>query len=133
MRVADALDCLPVLAVDLREGTVILSSVLELSRVATSASECDWLEASRGLTVLEFGAGWCGYCVGAQPAIEHALAAHGDVRHIKVSDGRGKPLGRSFRVKLWPTLVVLRDGEEIARVVRELDRGGQPDPPLPSA
>jgi thioredoxin 1 len=76
------------------------------------------VDALAGLTVLEFGAGWCGYCIGAQPAIEQALSAHGDLRHIKVSDGKGKPLGRSFRVKLWPTLVVLRDGREVARVVR---------------
>ena len=40
------------------------------------------------------------------------------VRHIKIEDGSGRPLGRSFRVKLWPTLVFLRDGVELARVVR---------------
>jgi thioredoxin 1 len=40
------------------------------------------------------------------------------VRHIWVEDGRGKPLGRSFGVKLWPTLVVMHDGSEVARVVR---------------
>ena len=71
-----------------------------------------------GTTVLEFGADWCGYCVGAQPAIQQALADHDAIRHIKVSDGKGRPLGRSYRVKLWPTLVVLRDGQEVARVVR---------------
>jgi thioredoxin 1 len=76
------------------------------------------VESLRGTTVLEFGTGWCGYCVGAQAVIEQALSPHDDVRHIKVSDGKGKPLGRSFRVTLWPTLVVLRDGREIARVVR---------------
>jgi thioredoxin 1 len=76
------------------------------------------VEALAGLTVLEFGAGWCGWCQGAQPATERALSEHREIRHIKVSDGKGKPLGRSFRVKLWPTLVVLRDGLEVARVVR---------------
>ena len=77
------------------------------------------VDAWPGLTVLEFGTGWCGYCTAAQPLIEHALGAHaGELRHVKVSDGKGKPLGRSFRVTLWPTLVVLRDGAEIARVVR---------------
>ena len=40
------------------------------------------------------------------------------MRHIKIEDGSGRPLGRSFRVKLWPTLVFLRDGVEVARVVR---------------
>jgi thioredoxin 1 len=78
----------------------------------------DEVGALAGTTVLEFGAGWCGYCLGAQPAIEQALAARDDIRHVKISDGKGKPLGRAFRVKLWPTLVVLRDGQEVARVVR---------------
>lgn len=74
-----------------------------------------------GVTVLEFGASWCGYCRGAQPAIESALSDYPDVRHVKVGDGPGKPLGRSFRVKLWPTLVILKDGTEVARVVRPED------------
>ena len=69
-----------------------------------------------------FGTDWCGFCSGAQPAIEAALAAHPDLRHIKVEDGSGRPLGRSFRIKLWPTLVLLRDGEEVARVVRPSSR-----------
>jgi thioredoxin 1 len=43
---------------------------------------------------------------------------HPAVRHIKVEDGKGKPLGRSFRVKLWPTLVYLDGGVEKGRVVR---------------
>ena len=71
-----------------------------------------------GPAVLEFGASWCGYCKGAQPAIRDALADQPEVRHVKVGDGPGRPLGRSYRVKLWPTLVFLKDGREVARVVR---------------
>ena len=69
-------------------------------------------------TVLEFGASWCGYCQAAQPDIATALSRHPGVRHIKIEDGKGKPLGRSFRVKLWPTLVYVQAGTERARVVR---------------
>lgn len=71
----------------------------------------------RGAAVLEFGAPWCGHCQRAQPLIEQALKDL-DVPHLKVEDGPGRPLGRSYRVKLWPTLVFLRDGQELARVVR---------------
>ena len=70
--------------------------------------------------MIEFGAPWCGHCIAAQPPLEAALARHPDVRHLKIEDGRGRPLGRSFRIKLWPTLVLLRDGEELARVVRPM-------------
>ncbi len=41
-----------------------------------------------------------------------------EIRHVKVEDGPGRPLGRSFQVKLWPSLVFLRDG----KVVRQLAR-----------
>ena len=74
-----------------------------------------------GSAVLEFGTSWCGYCMAAQAPIAEAMDAHPDVQHIKVEDGKGQPLGRSFRVKLWPTLVFLRDGREVARLVRPTD------------
>lgn len=71
-----------------------------------------------GATLLEFGSPWCGYCRAAQPLIASALAEHAGVRHIKIADASGRRLGRSFAVKVWPTLILLLDGEEIARVVR---------------
>jgi len=79
------------------------------------------VDALPGATVLEFGANWCGICQAAQPHIAEALAAHAPLRHLKIEDGRGRPLGRSFGVKLWPTLVMLQDGREVARVVRPVD------------
>ena len=79
------------------------------------------VEGMAGPAVLEFGNAWCGYCARAQPLIAAAFESHPDVRHIKVADASGKRLGRSFGVKLWPTLVFLRDGSEIARLVRPAD------------
>jgi thioredoxin 1 len=72
-------------------------------------------------TVLEFGTSWCGYCQAAQADIASVMKNHPTVRHIKVEDGRGRPLGRSFRVKLWPTLIYLEKGVEKGRVVRPED------------
>lgn len=71
--------------------------------------------------VVEFGAPWCGFCRAAQPLIEQAFAGHPQVRHIKIEDGPGRRLGRSFRVKLWPTLIFLRHGQEVERLVRPSD------------
>jgi len=45
------------------------------------------------------------------------------VRHLKIADASGRRLGRSYRVKLWPTLVVLDGGKEVARVVRPVEAG----------
>jgi thioredoxin 1 len=74
-----------------------------------------------GPALVEFGSPWCGYCRAAQPLIAEALAEHPGVRHFKIADAGGKRLGRSFGVKLWPTLVFLRDGKELARLVRPRD------------
>ncbi len=75
-------------------------------------------QALPGATVLEFGTNWCSWCQGAQPAIAQALQDQAGLRHLKIEDGKGRPLGRAYGVKLWPTLIFLKDGHEVARVVR---------------
>ena len=79
------------------------------------------IEQLSGSVLLEFGAEWCGYCRAAQPLIQSALAEHRDVRHIKIEDGKGKRLGRQFGVKLWPSLIFVKNGKEIGRLVRPHD------------
>ncbi len=76
------------------------------------------VDAIPGSVVVDFGTSWCSHCQAAQPAIATAMAAHRQVRRIKIEDGKGRLLGRSFGVKLWPTLIFLRDGKEVARLVR---------------
>jgi thioredoxin 1 len=73
-----------------------------------------------GDAVLEFGAPWCGHCQAASSAIKEVVTEHAGLSHIKIYDGKGKPLGRAFKVKLWPTLILLRDGNEVARLMRPL-------------
>jgi thioredoxin 1 len=76
------------------------------------------IDAAPGLVLLEFGTDWCPICRALQPYVRELVGRHPQVRHLKVEDGPGRPLGRSFRVKLWPNLVFLKDGA----VVRQLAR-----------
>ncbi len=75
-----------------------------------------------GATVLDFGTNWCGYCQTAEPIVDALMAERVNLTHIKVEDGKGRPLGRSYSIKQWPTLVFLANGQEIARIVRPTDK-----------
>lgn len=87
-----------------------MSQELDISRAS--------IEQSEGLLIIEFGAAWCGHCQAAQAIIVKALINYPEVRHIKIEDGKGKPLGRSYKIKLWPTLVFINNGIELAKLVR---------------
>jgi len=76
------------------------------------------LDASPGDLLLQFGVDGCGNCQRAEPGIAEALKAFPSLHHLRVEDGAGRPLGRTFRVRLWPTLVLLRNGQEVDRLVR---------------
>ena len=96
----------------------MVAATASYSVTAPSRAE---VAAFSGPAVLEFGTSWCGFCRAAQPLIAEAFAAHPDLRHFKIEDGQGRLLGRSFGVKLWPTLIFLDNGKEVSRLVRPRD------------
>lgn len=88
---------------------------------STTEPEREAVDKMPGLVVLEFGASWCPHCQAMQPLLKSELGRRSQVTHLKIEDGRGRPLGRSFRVKLWPNLVFLRDGVVVAQLARPSD------------
>lgn len=76
------------------------------------------IDALQEATLIEFGAPWCQHCAAAQALLASAFSQHPQVHHLKIEDGPGRKLGRSFQVKLWPTLIFLSQGIEVARLVR---------------
>ena len=78
----------------------------------------DEVDQMPGPVLLEFGASWCPHCQALAPNLAELLARHPTIRHIKIEDGPGRALGRSFRVKVWPNLVFLRDGHIVKQEAR---------------
>lgn len=81
----------------------------------------DEIDSAPGLVLLEFGTDWCPHCQRIQPILQAELAKHPEIRHLKIEDGKGRRLGRSFQVKLWPNLVFLRDGKIVTQLARASD------------
>ena len=86
--------------------------------MANSEPTREAVDSMPGPVLLEFGANWCPHCQAIQPELATLKSSHAEVRHVVVEDGPGLPLGRSFRVKLWPTLVFLNDGKVLKQLVR---------------
>lgn len=76
------------------------------------------IDQLHGATMIEFGTDCCGYCRAAQPIIASTIIDYPRTLHIKIEDGKGRRLGRSYSIKLWPTLIFLKNGTEIKRLVR---------------
>jgi thioredoxin 1 len=74
----------------------------------------------QGPVLLEFGTNWCDYCQAIQPDLAALLQKYPEVRHFRIEDGKGRPLGRTFKVRMWPTLVFMKDGQPIKQVSRPI-------------
>ena len=85
LRVASALDELPVLSRALSNGEVSWSAVRELTRVATLDTETEWLSAARGKTVRQVEKQVAGRTRGARPDDPADPGAMRHVLHFDVS------------------------------------------------
>lgn len=89
-----------------------------MSYESSWAEETADLDYESGVVLLEFGAKWCRHCKAIQEYLESFLEERPEITHYKIGDGKGKPLGRKFNVKLWPNFVLLRDGEVLGQMTR---------------
>jgi thioredoxin 2 len=85
----------------------------------TSAGDDDFGEVVEKATVpvlVDMWATWCGPCRMVSPALEQlATERAGQVKLVKVDVDAAPRLSQRFQVQAVPTLIVLRDGQVIAR------------------
>jgi thioredoxin 2 len=103
-------------------------------RCARCKSKLSWLVDANAETfaaettasvpvVVDFWAAWCGPCRMISPVLEDLAKRHaGDLKVVKVDVDANRELATRFGAQSIPLLVVIRDGQEIDRVVGALPR-----------
>ena len=80
-------------------------------------------EVSRGKTVVDFWAAWCGPCRTVGPVIDALAAERSDVRFGKLNVDENPRTASAFGVQSIPLLVFFRDGKEAGRLVGAVPKG----------
>ncbi len=88
------------------------------SLVHLTASELPAVLATRGVTLLDFTAPWCGPCHALAPILGELAADYAGRVRIAAIDVQDHPTAaQAFRVTSMQTLVLVRDGREVGRIV----------------
>jgi len=92
---------------------------------ATDSSFAGAIETS-SLVLVDLWAPWCGPCRMVAPVLEKLAARYaGRLKVVKVNVDENPTIARTYDASSIPTLVMLRDGQVVGRVV-----GAQPEPAL---
>ncbi|MEG1254321.1 thioredoxin [Clostridium sp.] len=76
------------------------------------------LEAGSGLVLVDFFATWCGPCQRLTPVLEDLQEDfEGKVKFLKSDIDQSRSLARKFSVMSVPTMIVLKDGAPVERMV----------------
>lgn len=73
--------------------------------------------------VVDFWAAWCGPCRMISPVLEQLALSHaGHLKVVKVEVDANPALASRFGAQSIPLLVVMRDGQEVDRIVGAMPR-----------
>ena len=77
----------------------------------------EFKEETKGLTLVDFYADWCGPCRMVAPIVEDLSNTMSDVNFTKVDVDKEQELASLFGVRSIPTLILFKDGVEVERIV----------------
>ncbi|MCF7926009.1 MAG: thioredoxin [Candidatus Izimaplasma sp.] len=67
-----------------------------------------------GKVLVDFYADWCGPCRMLGPVLEEIAGEDHDFQIVKVNVDENQPLAQKFGVRGIPTIMIMKDGEQVA-------------------
>lgn len=72
--------------------------------------------------LVDFYADWCGPCKMLSPIIDEVAQENDDIKVVKVNVDESSDIALEYKVMSIPTLVVIKNGQEVARSIGVIDK-----------
>ena len=94
---------------------------MEILKVNSQNFEEEVLKSEKPVLV-DFYADWCGPCKMLSPIVDEVAQENEDIKVVKVNVDDSQDLAMKYQVMSIPTLVVIKEGNEINRSVGLIDK-----------
>lgn len=97
------------------------SEVMEILEMTNELFEEEVLKSEKTV-LIDFYADWCGPCKMMAPVVERVASENSDLKVVKVNIDNEEELAIKYMVMSIPTFVVIKNGEEVDRIVGAVDK-----------
>ena len=94
---------------------------MEIIKVNSQNFEEEVIKSEKPV-LLDFYADWCGPCKMLSPIIDEIAEENSEIKVVKVNVDDSQDLAMKYQVMSIPTLVVIKNGEEVNRSVGLIDK-----------
>lgn len=94
---------------------------MEVTKITSENFEIEVLKSEKTVLV-DFYADWCGPCKMLSPVVDEVAQENEDIKVVKINVDEAQNVAMKYNIMSIPTLVVIKNGQEISRSVGVIDK-----------